>query len=309
MSILTRPLDGRAGLPLLRPVRPRLRDPLQLLDPVRAPAPGAGHRAAADRDRRHGARGHDRRRGPRDRRRVHGQRDRRGRHVRARVVVVAASACESARLLLNSRSRAPPERPRQLERRRGRYLMDSVGAMSAARPGPRRPAAPQRRRRRRHARLHAVVAATTGSSTSRAATTSSSAAAAHARHGFGGGIEQVQGRRIWKGPEGRLPGLLRRLVGFAGRGEMIPNARELLRDRPEVVDRWGIPVLRFHCEVVRGRVRRSGTWRDLHRDHRGHGGQCRGARERAAEGGISTGGEIIHEVGTTRMGTTRGRRS
>ena len=38
--------------------------------------------------------------------------------VRAKAVVLAASCCESARLLLNSKSTRLPERPRQLERRR-----------------------------------------------------------------------------------------------------------------------------------------------------------------------------------------------
>ena len=38
------------------------------------------------------------------------------RHVKARVVVLAASACETVRILLNSKSAALPERPRQLQR-------------------------------------------------------------------------------------------------------------------------------------------------------------------------------------------------
>ena len=37
-------------------------------------------------------------------------------------------------------------------------------------------------------------------------------------------------------------------VSFAGRGEMIPNARSYCELDPAVVDRWGIPVLRFHWE-------------------------------------------------------------
>ena len=35
-------------------------------------------------------------------------------------------------------------------------------------------------------------------------------------------------------------------VGFAGRGEMIPNESSYCEIDPAVVDRWGIPVLRFH---------------------------------------------------------------
>ena len=35
-------------------------------------------------------------------------------------------------------------------------------------------------------------------------------------------------------------------VGFSGRGEMIPNEDSYCELDPDVVDRWGIPVLRFH---------------------------------------------------------------
>ena len=35
-------------------------------------------------------------------------------------------------------------------------------------------------------------------------------------------------------------------VGFAGRGEMIPNEKSFCELDPSVVDKFGIPVLRFH---------------------------------------------------------------
>ena len=35
-------------------------------------------------------------------------------------------------------------------------------------------------------------------------------------------------------------------VGLSGRGEMIPNEQSFCEIDPEVKDRWGIPVLRFH---------------------------------------------------------------
>ncbi len=35
-------------------------------------------------------------------------------------------------------------------------------------------------------------------------------------------------------------------IGFAGRGEMIPNPDTYCEIDREVVDQWGIPVLRFH---------------------------------------------------------------
>ena len=78
LSILTQPLNGRAGVPLLRPVRPRLRDALELLVDVGLPAAGACDRQADDHHRRDGARGADRRERPGHRRvlRQHGRRPR-----------------------------------------------------------------------------------------------------------------------------------------------------------------------------------------------------------------------------------------
>ena len=37
-------------------------------------------------------------------------------------------------------------------------------------------------------------------------------------------------------------------IGFSGRGEMIPNENSFCELDPEVKDKWGIPVLRFHWQ-------------------------------------------------------------
>src|SRR5919106_254138 len=50
------------------------------------------------------------------------------RHVRARIVVLAASACESARILLNSKSSRFPQGLANSSGAVGRYLTDSTGA-------------------------------------------------------------------------------------------------------------------------------------------------------------------------------------
>ena len=93
-----------ARLPLLRPVRPRLLDALELLDArpccCRPRSPRAGSRIVHG---RHGARGHDRRRGPRDRRRLrrhrHGRgpaRARAGRRARGERLRVGAAPAQLA---------------------------------------------------------------------------------------------------------------------------------------------------------------------------------------------------------------------
>jgi len=93
-------------------------------------------------------------------------------------------------------------------------------------------------------------------------------------------------------------------VNFAGRGEMIPNERSYCEIDPTVVDRWGIPVLRFHFkwsdyeyDQVRHMQR---TFRALIDEMGGTALSPMPSRERGY--GIEPGGRIIHEVGVTRMG-------
>ena len=80
-------------------------------------------------------------------------------HVRARIVVVAASACESARILLNSKSAKFPQGLGNSTGNVGKYLTDSTGTgVTGFIPKMMDADSAQRGRRRRHAPLHAVVA-------------------------------------------------------------------------------------------------------------------------------------------------------
>ena len=128
LSILTKPHNGRAGVPLLRPVRPRLRDALELLVAVRADPAGAEDRASStiiadamarevtvdDAGLATGVAYID-------------KNTSRDNHVRARIVVLAASACESARILLNSKSAKFPQGLANSSGTVGKYLTDSTG--------------------------------------------------------------------------------------------------------------------------------------------------------------------------------------
>ena len=93
-------------------------------------------------------------------------------------------------------------------------------------------------------------------------------------------------------------------VNFAGRGEMVPNKDSYLEIDPRVVDKWGIPVLRFHFK-----------WSDYERKQAKHmqetfraiiqqmGGTPMSAMPaRTSDYGLAAGGRIIHELGVTRMG-------
>ena len=80
-------------------------------------------------------------------------------HVRARIVVLAASACESARILLNSKSSKFPQGLGEFDRHR-RQVPDRFHRHRRDRVHPEDDGQPpaQRGRRRRRAPLHAVVA-------------------------------------------------------------------------------------------------------------------------------------------------------
>jgi choline dehydrogenase-like flavoprotein len=94
------------------------------------------------------------------------------------------------------------------------------------------------------------------------------------------------------------------VVGFGGRGESIAMEDNYCEIDPSVVDQFGIPVLRFHY-----------NWSDFERKQAKHmhetfdelihnmGGEALSAAPGAdREYGLEAPGRIIHEVGTTRMG-------
>lgn len=94
-------------------------------------------------------------------------------------------------------------------------------------------------------------------------------------------------------------------VGLAQRGEMLPNPNSLCDLDPKVRDRWGLPVLRFHWRWSDAELKQvehaRRTAMDLIKAAGGHvvdGETIDGAKD------ISAGGEMIHEVGTARMGAT-----
>ena len=100
------------------------------------------------------------------------------------------------------------------------------------------------------------------------------------------------------------------VIGFAGRGEMIPNEKSYCEIDPNVVGEWGIPVLRFHWEWGENERTMAVDMQETFRTiiEAGGGTVIGGTRRhpkpgaRAQEASISVGGAIIHELGTVRMG-------
>jgi choline dehydrogenase-like flavoprotein len=100
---------------------------------------------------------------------------------------------------------------------------------------------------------------------------------------------------------------------------MIPNEKSFCELDPKIVDRWGIPVLRFHWQWGENEIKMArdmqATFRSIVEAGGGTvltGARAKGQSHRIAESGaapqedsghISEGGAIIHEVGTVRMGS------
>jgi len=225
--------------------------------------------------------------------------------VYARAVVVAASACESARLLLNSRSPGFPNGLANSSGVVGRYLTDSVGSSSYG-------YFPQ---------LETMPA--------------------HNHDGVGGmhmympwwlfgkKNDFLRGYHIEFGGGRDMPGvgsfdgvcelhegygvalkqkcrsMYGTFIGFSGRGEMIPNEKSFCEIDPDVVDRWGIPVLRFHWSWGENELKMAKHMQETFQAimETAGGTVMHGVRRHARPSTISEGGAIIHELGTARMGS------
>ena len=236
-------------------------------------------------------------------------------HVRARIVVLAASACESARLLLNSRSSKFPQGLANSSGVVGRYLTDTTGVGVRGFIPRMMDNVPHNEDGASGAHLYMPW---WGDNRKLDFPRGYHVEIGGGRRmpGFGtfNGVHlyngDFQGRPIAGGGYGKqLKDDYRRFygatVGFAGRGEMVPNKDSYCEIDPEVVDRWGIPVLRFHWK-----------WTDYEHKQVKHmqetfraiihemGGTPLTPMPTAASGyGIENGGRIIHEVGVTRMGS------
>ena len=161
-------------------------------------------------------------------------------------MVLAASACESARLLLNSKSSRHPQGLANSSGKVGRYLMDTVGfSMSAYVPALSGMPHYNSDGFGGHLYVPWWLWDKTRIWISRAAITSRSAAATACRASARSRASSTA-RRLRPGDEAGHSRRIRHVVSLSGRGEMIPNEHSFCEIDPEVKDRWGIPVLRFH---------------------------------------------------------------
>lgn len=225
--------------------------------------------------------------------------------VNARAVVLAASACESARLLLNSKSSSFPDGLANSSGTVGRYLTDSVGSDGHG-------LLPQLEKMPPHNHdgvggMHLYIPWWKFDR----------------KNDFPRGYHiEFHGGRNMPGvgmfdylchrDEGYGLQLKQRArkfygttVGLAGRGEMIPNPDTYCEIDPDMVDQYGIPVLRFHFKWSEYELRQAKDMQETFRAIvEAMGGEY--LTKTTIDGkypfGITEGGRIIHEVGTARMG-------
>lgn len=237
--------------------------------------------------------------------------------VRGKVVILAASACESARLLLNSKSARFPEGLANSSGVVGRYLNDSTGASRGG-------IVPMLFDRKRFNEdgvggMHVYSPWWEDNRKldfPRGYHIEYWGGLGMPAYGFGWGIEDLNGMFADRNGQKREPGgygatlkddyrrFYGAYIGMAGRGEPVPREDNYCEIDPDKVDKFGIPVLRFHYK-----------WSDYERLQAKHmqdtferiitemGGIPLGKKPGLEEDyGLNAPGEIIHEVGTVRMG-------
>jgi choline dehydrogenase-like flavoprotein len=228
------------------------------------------------------------------------------RHVQARIVVLAASACESARILLNSKSSVHPNGLANSSGVVGKYITDTTGtsvggfipklvdqpAHNCDGVGGLHVYMPwwiDNKKLDFPRGYHIEVWGGRGVPSS----------------GFMGGIHRYpKGGGYGKELKADYRHYYGTSIGFDGRGEMIPNEKSYCEIDPEKKDRYGIPVLRFHWEWSDHEINQvkhmQETFRALIAQMGGTVSNPMPSKERGY--GISNGGSIIHEVGGVRMG-------
>jgi choline dehydrogenase-like flavoprotein len=238
-------------------------------------------------------------------------------HVRARIVVLAASACESARILLNSTSAKFPKGLANSSGTVGRYLTDTTGASVGGFIPKMMDGVPHNEDGAGGAHLYMPWWLDNAKlDFPRGYHIEIGGGRRMPSAGFLGNINNytgtdASGTRITPGGYGKhLKEEYRRFYGstvnFSGRGEMIPNEGSYCEIDPTVVDRWGIPVLRFHFKWTDDELNQvrhmQNTFRSIIEEMGGTPTSAMPSRERGY--GIAPGGRIIHEVGVTRMGNS-----
>lgn len=228
-------------------------------------------------------------------------------HVQARVVVLAASALESARLLLNSKSTRFPDGLANGSGQVGKYITDTTGTDVGGFIPRMVDQVPHNHDGVGGAHIYMPWWLDNKKLDFPRGYHIEVWGGLHMpSYGFMGGIQHYPpGGGYGKSLKEDYRRYYGATVGFSGRGEMIPNDDTYCEIDPTVVDQWGIPVLRFHWKWSDHEYNQSRhmqeTFRSLIHEM---GGEVRDPMPTREHGfGLATGGTIIHELGGVRMGS------
>lgn len=237
--------------------------------------------------------------------------------LKAKVVVLGASACESARIMLNSASAQHPGGLANSSGVVGKYLHDSTGASLGG-------FLPQLMGRKRYnedgvGSVHIYSPWWLDSKKlnfPRGYHIEYGGGMHMPSYGFGGGIAKMNG--LVPGKDGQmkagggfgaaLKDDYRRFygtqVGMAGRGTALAKKENYCEIDPNVVDKFGIPVLRFNYTWGNEEINQAKHMIDTFQEIMHKMGAVITSTIQGPETnyGLEAPGRIIHEVGTVRMG-------
>jgi choline dehydrogenase-like flavoprotein len=229
-------------------------------------------------------------------------------HAAARVVVLGASACESVRILLNSRSAKFPNGLANSSGKVGRYLMDTVGSAVTGQVPLLESLPPLNEEAAGGDQMYVPwwlyqeqLAGKLGFA--RGYHIEFGGGRRMPGYGTGSGIEWLTGGSYGVKFKQDVRRYYGSFVSFDGRGEMIPNENSYCVIDPHVKDKWGIPVLRFHWQWSQHELRQAAHMQKTFGDIIGAmGGRTHGPVQTDGAKAIAPGGSIIHEVGGAIMG-------
>ena len=237
--------------------------------------------------------------------------DRKEYKLKAKVVILAASACSSARILLNSTSKQHPNGLGNSNNLVGKYLHDSTGVSRSA-------FIPELMDRKIYNEdgvggLHVYSPWWLDNKTldfPRGYHIEQWGGLGMPSYGFGfnpNGLNQYIGEKVGGYGE-RLRKDVKKyygsVIGLSGRGESVAMKDNYCEIDKTTVDEFGIPVLSFHYKWSDFEIKQAKhmqeTFEEIIHNMGGHVLQERPSKEK--QYGLLNPGRIIHEVGTTRMG-------
>ena len=237
--------------------------------------------------------------------------------VNAKVVVLAASACESARLLLNSKSSLFSNGLANSSGVVGKYLHDSTGASMGG-------ILPKLIGRKRYNEdgvggMHVYTPWWLDNKKldfARGYHIEYWGGMGMPGYGFGFGMQGLNGKYPGRDGNTKEAGgygaslkddyryFYGATFGMAGRGDAIAREDNYCEIDPTTVDKFGIPVLRFHYKWSDQEVKQAKHMKETFAEIIDKMGGVVTWGKGSAENdyGLEAPGRIIHEVGTTRMG-------